>query len=199
MAKQLEFRFHGGKRKNAGRKNRSGLNAHTKRPRVDFRKPLHVTLKSKASGLRKPQIFSRMKQACRRLKRFGVHVIQFAMLGDHIHMIIEARNNPTLASGMKSITGTFAKRFETRFKGRYHLQVITTPTQMKSAYKYVLLNFAKHSKQPPHIDPYSSGSAFTAWAELAHTEGDAEKDSPDSYGLSEPRSWLAQRGWRPAA
>lgn len=198
MGKQLAFRFHGGKRKNAGRINRSGFRAHTRRPRVDFRKPLHITIKT-TPNLRQPAIFKRMKHACKRAQKFGLHVIQFAILGDHVHLIVEAKNNDALTSGMKSLTGTLARRFKKRTKGRYHLQLITTPTQMRNAYRYVLLNYCKHAKRAPHVDPYSSGSTFSGWPKLARLTPETTLESGADYGLAAPRSWLAASGWRRAA
>ena len=47
-ATQLELplkKTHGGRRKGAGRPNRSGLRAHVRRPKLDLRHPIHVTLK----------------------------------------------------------------------------------------------------------------------------------------------------------
>lgn len=197
---QYAFKFRGGKRKGAGRKNRSGQRAHSRRERVDFKKPLHITLKIRKGEPRRGYIFKRMKHACRRLKTFSLHVLHFALLGDHIHMIVEARNNVALTKGIQSLTGTLVKRFGMRFKDRFHLTKITSPRQMKNTYRYVLLNFAKHEKLPAHVDQYSTGHAFRHWRKLIGRfplgDGDRKATRPcEEFGLSEPRSWLAVTGW----
>jgi hypothetical protein len=53
--------------------------------------------------------------------------------------------------------------------GRYHVQLLKSPTQVRNALRYVLLNIRKHFKQrygqapPVKIDAASSGSQFDGW------------------------------------
>lgn len=197
MAKQLAFRTHGGKRKNAGRKNRTGTPAHKKRPRVDRNKPLHVTIRT-TPGLRKIPVLKRMIEACKRARKRGLRVIQFAMLGNHIHLIVEAEGNAELANGIKSMLGILAKRFGVRSKSRYHLTLITTPRQMKNTYRYVLLNYARHAGLPAHVDDYSSACTFTHWSRLARM-AEPDTEPHETYGCAPPTSWLARTGWLRAA
>ena len=194
MAKQLEFKMHGGKRKNAGRKNRTGQSTHKKRPTIDGKKPLHITLKC-TPNLQKPKILNKMKEACKRTQDFEMNVLQFSILCDHIHMIVEAKSNDAVTRGIKSLTNKLAKKFGTKFKGRYHMRIITSPRQMKNTYKYVMLNYAKHADLPAHIDGFSTGDTFTHWSKLTKIHGDHEERKPDHYGLKKPETWLADRGW----
>jgi hypothetical protein len=63
-------------------------------------------------------------------------------------MIVEAKDNQALTTGMRSLFTSLAKRLKRGkiFNGRYHLRAITTPTQMKNTLRYVLLNAAQHAK-----------------------------------------------------
>jgi REP element-mobilizing transposase RayT len=93
------------------------------------------------------------------------------------------------------------------FKGRYHMRPLRTPSEMRNALKYVLLNHSKHTKLVAHIDFFSSGAYFTKWKELVgrregimvleQIEEYREKNSQalTSQVLSQPHSWLARNGW----
>ena len=75
MAKQLELKKvkgWGGKRKGAGRPNRTGLVSHGKREKVDFKKPIHITmqLKKGASKLRTKEWMKEFSLAAKRAKDF---------------------------------------------------------------------------------------------------------------------------------
>lgn len=220
-AKQLEFSGvsgWGGKRPRAGRVNRSGTVHHMRRETVDFRKPLHVTL-SVTEGhesLRSRALLQAFQKSCKRAKDFGLHVIHYALVSNHLHMIVEARDNSALGRGMRSLAGSFAKAVKKLqgdslpgrvFSGRYHLRVIKNPSQMKRTLEYVLLNVCKHRRFLEHMDPYSSARYFPHWRRLLGSrwndviswemEGLSQKTA--EVGLSPPRSWLASRGWLVAA
>ena len=57
----------GGKRKGAGRPNKSGLQAHISREKVNYKKPLHITLKMRKGvvQLRTPKFLKEFQQAIR--------------------------------------------------------------------------------------------------------------------------------------
>jgi hypothetical protein len=60
---------------------------------------------------------------------------------------------------------------------------------MRSAFAYVLLNFRKHLRAVPGVDPRSSGSWFDGW--------NGAIDAPRLPGpLARPKTWLASGGWR---
>jgi hypothetical protein len=94
MAKQLEFEKvggWGGKRRGAGRPNASGLVSHGKRERVNFKKPLHITmrLENGVANLRTRKSMWDFRRAIEAAKRFGFHVIHYSILNNHIHMIVK--------------------------------------------------------------------------------------------------------------
>ena len=176
--KQLGFKGTkgwGGKRRGAGRPNLSGNVSHTKRPEVDFKKPLQIThkLKPGLTTLRRKDLLKAFECCAARTKHFGMHVVHFSLLSNHIHMLVEARDKKALERGMRSLISRMAKLVAFLsdkkggvFKGRYHLSVIKNPTQMKRSLSYVLLNQAKHSKMIEHMDRFSSARYFLGWHKL---------------------------------
>jgi putative transposase len=71
---------------------------------------------------------------------------------------------------------------------RFHSHELRTPTEVRRAIAYVLLNFRKHLHAAPGIDPRSSGVWFEHW-----NHGFAPSDWPRLVSL--PRTWLASTGW----
>ncbi len=212
MAKQLSFKKlsgWGGKRKGAGRKNRTNQVAHGPRAKVSRKNPMHITLRVRKGvvNLRSHGIFKDFKRALREAKRFGLSVNQFSLQGNHLHLIVEAKNNAALASGMKSFGARFAKAVlrasnqkGAAFAGRYHLHILKSPREVKNALKYVLLNQAQHLKVVEHIDGYSSGYFFSQWHKLIKVSSWiqtqlAEPRARDFSHLSPAQSWLLREGW----
>ena len=85
--------------------------------------------------------------------------------------------------------------------GRYHVQLLTSPTQVRNALRYVLLNIRKHFKQrnghasPVKIDEASSGSQFDGWhpgPESLRVKAATQED----VGVARAVSWLLSTGWR---
>jgi len=114
MSKQLTFKKTqgwGGHRRGAGRKNLSGTPNHMKRPKVTLKQPLHVTLrlKEKLPSLRNKSLFKEFKKSIACAKPMGLYVLHFSVQSNHIHLICEAKSNRTLALGMRSLAGRFAK------------------------------------------------------------------------------------------
>ncbi|MGZ3722772.1 MAG: transposase, partial [Bdellovibrionales bacterium] len=145
-------------------------------------------------------------------KVFGIYVIHFSLQSNHIHMIIEAKSGANLAAGMKSLSGRLGKAIRkvtggvgAVFKGRFHMHILKSPTEMKRALEYVLLNTAKHWKFVDHVDDFSSGRAFKEWRKLLGRrfrgliEDQLENSQLKHEELSPPRSWLCREGWMRAA
>jgi REP element-mobilizing transposase RayT len=212
MPKQLEFKKvngWGGKRRGAGRPNTTGLVSHGKRERVNFKKPLHITMRLEkgVANLRTRKIMWDFRRAIAGAKRFGFHVIHYSILNNHIHMIVEAKDSMALASGMKSLSCRFAKAIRRIvggsgrvFAGRFHHHLLNTPTEMKRALEYVLLNHAKHAKLIEHIDEFSSAAAFKEWNSLIGKKMNGFVQEQLAHvgqikELSLPQSWLCSVGW----
>jgi len=193
-AAQLSFTLpsHGGRRRGAGRKPKGprSLVSHRARPRFDKPTPVLVTLRVDwhVWNLRSRRCF-RAIAACfeRSLGRFGLRLIEFSVLGNHLHLIVEADDTESLSRGMQGLSVRVAKALNrvmgTRgrvFADHYHARLLRTPTELVNAIAYVLGNSAHHYGESGS-DPYSSA---TCDRELL---------------LGKPRSWLLRVGWRRAA
>ncbi|MBI2390727.1 MAG: hypothetical protein HYV09_14150 [Deltaproteobacteria bacterium] len=203
----LPMHRHGGARKGAGRPRTSTRVTHAARPRFDgARTPLHVTLRM-AKGvwnLRSQRGYSCVEHALASERRLGaLRVVHFSVQGNHVHMIVEALDRPTLSRRMQGFGIRFAKRVNAmmgRRRGRvladrYHARALGTPREVHRAIAYVLLNHVKHSAQAGRVgiavDPFSSGTTFE------HFAGPVKR--PTGTGpppISRPESWLLKAGWQ---
>lgn len=222
MATQLAFKFKswGGKRRGAGRPNRTKTVSHGARESITWRTPLHVTLKlcSGLPTLRHKPLLRELKRSSIQALKFQFRVVHFSMQSNHLHLIIEAKSNSALALGMRSLAGRFgkivrrhahrlgAKQKGRVFLGRYHLRVIRSSRQMRNTLEYVLLNKAKHSKLVEHLDPFSSGRFFNDWRALLKArfrsliqEECASIPTEQLVPFGQPRSWLCRVGWTKAS
>jgi REP-associated tyrosine transposase len=124
-------------------------------------------------------------------------VIYFSVQTDHLHMIVEGASSRALARGAQGLAVRCARalnrawaRHGRVWSHRYHARALRTPTEVRSAIAYVLLNFRKHLRGAPGVDPRSSGRWFEGWSH--HT-------TPGQLGaIAPPRTWLAAVGWRSA-
>ncbi len=215
MKKQLEFKKikgWGGKRKGAGRKNKSGTVNHGARPVMNERKPVHITMRLQRGlkGLRSPRLLEEFQQSLGLAKQKGLRALHYSLLGNHLHLVAECRDNEALARGMNSFAARFGKMIRKKlggkgkvFGGRYHVKVIHSGRQMRHTLAYVMLNESKHNKLQAEYDDYSSARFFKRWYELIGVRASrwlAEgRSDPLPDHLSAPQSWLARQGWRSAA
>jgi REP element-mobilizing transposase RayT len=192
--KQLAFKIpqRGGKRKGAGRKRRAEKRrvSHTARPRFDRPTPVLVTMRvaSDVWNLRSKRCF-RVIEDCfvGARARFGLRVIEFAVLGNHLHLLVEADSDLSLSRGMQGLSVRIARalnrvmqRRGSVFDDHYHSRLLATPTQLVNAIAYVLGNHEHHYGASRGIDPYSSLACNRARL------------------LCAPETWLLRVGWRRA-
>jgi len=125
-------------------------------------------------------------------------VIHFSVQLDHVHLIAEADSERGLAKGMRGLTTRCALAINraAQHRGsvwhhRYHSHELRTPREVRQAMTYVLLNFRKHLRAAPGIDPRSSGIWFEDWK---------EPFTPSAWPrlVARPRTWLGAVGWRRA-
>jgi len=220
-----ERHTHGGSRPGAGRPKRSKLQSHVRRTEFASRHPLHVTvrLRDGLPSLRRRELFNCFKQAVRKARSQGLAIAHFAVLSNHMHLVLEAPDRRNLARQMQSLGVSLAKRLNSHLarKGavlleRYHVHVLRTPREVRNALAYVLSNAFKHAGSKGRVQLDSFSSAVTvkdpAWAQLLGRRwrsvvGFPEEDSPGSALallaeveslLSRPRTWLLSRGWERA-
>jgi putative transposase len=192
----------GGSRKGAGRKpqgRRTGP-PHAPRPEHDQRHPVHATLRG-VSGLpsfRSEPAFCDLSRALAACSQQHFRLLQFSAQSDHLHLIVEADSTLHLSRGLQGLAircaraiNRAAARRGTVWHQRYHIHALLTPREVRSALVYVLLNFRKHLRAAPGIDPFSSGPWFDGWA---HQPTMAPPPAP----VVRAQTWLGAIGWRRA-
>jgi putative transposase len=202
---------HGG-RKGAGAKPaRRGQGKRQLRVSFDRLTLAHVTLRvvEGLSGLRNSALVKAVRRAfAAGCERGDFRLVEYPIQHNHLHLIVEAESRDALSRGMMAISARFARavnrvlgRTGRVIAGRYHVQLLTSPQQVRNALRYVLLNIRKHFKQrmgvapPVKIDEASSGSQFDGWR--ACPEGARVKATTrQEVGVAEAVSWLLRTGWR---
>src|SRR3954468_1059241 len=165
---ELEFRTWGGRRKGAGRPKSKGSGVpHVPRPALAGRRfPVHATWRM-AEGVW--NLRSRRSWAALAPALYGggqredFRVIHFAIMGNHIHLMVEASDRMRLARGLQGLGVRMAVRLNRlRKRGgrvvgdRYHARILKTPTEVRNVRHYLLTNAQKHYQLPPGPDLYTS-------------------------------------------
>jgi REP element-mobilizing transposase RayT len=151
----LAFRSWGGKRAGAGRKRRGAkMVSHRARPQFHRRFPLHVTLRIRwdVGVLRTQRCFKAIERAFwAGGNRYGLRLVQFAVMNDHIHMMVEAEGKASLSKGLHALNIRVARavnRVQQRrghvLADHYHADILRNPTQVKRVRHYLLSNAARH-------------------------------------------------------
>ena len=191
----------GGRRTGAGRPPVPGRPkmGHDRRARHDARHPVLLTLRAAPTvpSLRSIALFSAIRESIALAKDGMLRVVHFSVQQDHLHAIVEADSHLHLTSGIRGLVIRIALAVK-RAAGvgkiwgdRYHARALATPREVRNAIVYVLLNFRKHLRAAPGIDPRSSGPWFDGWAQPPPAD-------PRPCPTSTPRTWLAAVGWRRA-
>ena len=130
--------------------------------------------------------------------RGGFRLTQFAVLGNHVHLIVEAGSREDLARAMGGLKTRLARalnkvweRSGKVFAERYHDVVLDNPTQVRNALNYILHNGRKHgiAGLERWFDRCSSARWFDGW-------GDADPDTKWPDSLVHAATWLLTKGWR---
>jgi putative transposase len=194
MSRQLSLglRTHGGKRRHAGRKAKGekALVSHAERPRFEGALPSHVTLKVRRDvpNLRSSRRFDVIRRCFKAARgAHGMRLVEFSVLGDHLHLVVEADSNVALSRGVQGLAVRLARQLNRLlqragklFADHYHSHLLRTPTEVWHAIKYVRTNAAHHYGEQGS-DQFSSSSS----------------EALDT--LAEPKGWLLRVGWQRAA
>ena len=165
---------------------------------------IHATLfmsRSAASLPSRPSArrnsFPHLQRALAASSDDSFRVLHFSVQSDHLHLIVEADSGPERARGIQRLAVRCARavnralgRCGTVWAQRYHCHPLRTPREVRVALVYVLLNFRKHLRAAPGIDPRSSGAWFDGWAR------EATPPATPPCPVGPPRTWLASIGWR---
>ncbi len=203
----------GGRRPGAGR--RPGPNPrvlHRSRERFARGVPCHVTLKVRPDvpSLRTVKLVHEVERIfAKGCERGEFRLVHYSLQDDHAHLVVEAKDKDALGRGMKAIGARLARAVNRVFgrKGRvladrYHLRVLRTPSQVRNALAYVLLNARRHAakggkrvSRAMRLDPASSGRWFDGWRWRPAADGPAP---PLARGapVARPHGWLLREGWR---
>ena len=205
----MEFVGWGGERLGAGRK-RSSLRKNVPHVARESRTKTivaHVTFRLAGGlpNLRSKVHFDVIMEAVREIASgLWCRIVEFSVLRNHLHLLVEAANMRELSSSMRSLEIRIAKRLNKHlgrsgpvFGDRYHVHEIETPREARNAIGYVLLNARKHAKEEgidlpdDWIDPRSSAPWFEGWSNRSHIRPCTLKRP-----VPAPRSWLLAVGWR---
>jgi REP element-mobilizing transposase RayT len=192
----------GGARAGAGRKLVAAWPSPPHRPRAPHvaRWPVHVTLRARDGipSLRSTRVFASLRASLSASHKSAFRVVHFSVQSDHVHLVVEGDAPVALVRGVQGLAGRCAKavnrgaaRRGRVWRSRYHSHALRTPTEARRGLVYVLLNFRKHLRASPGVDPRSSGPWFGGWRSPVPTPR-------DGVPVAAPRTWLATVGWRRA-
>jgi len=206
VQQSLAFPKRGGPRRGAGRKKdlARALTTHDVRPQLSERHPAHVTLRMRRGvwNLRSRRTFQVLQKALRDSKRHhaDARFVHFAVLGDHVHLIVEAADRRVLARRVQGLEIRIARALNRMmerngavFADRYHVHVLKSPRETRNAIAYLMRNAARHYGLRG-IDPYSSGVWFDGWRDRTSSIESTTSGVPPP--TSAPGSWLLRVGWR---
>jgi len=206
----LPLRSWGGARKGAGRKPKgaAALMPRDTRPTHAAAHPALVTVKLRPHLPRLRQKQERtalLKHFARAKDRFGFRLLHFAILNDHLHFVVEAKDRLAFTRGMKGLLVRLARglnklwqRKGQVFPDRFHDRALKSPREVRNALVYVLGNGRKHAAQARAIpyfegaDPFTSAPWFDGFLETLEVVG-IERIPPP---VASARTWLAGVGWR---
>jgi putative transposase len=182
----LEFPRRGGRRKGAGRPKGNRV-SHDARPAFSRPTPAHVTVRVRGDvpNLRSSRRFAAIRRCFAKAKqRQAFRMVQFSVLGNHLHLIVEADDSVALSRGMQGLCIRLAKALNKTlgrkgglFDDHYHSHLLGSPAEVARALAYVRNNARRHYGGL-EIDYYSS--AHAGWREL----------------LAVPVTWLLGVGWK---
>lgn len=200
----------GGWRRCAGRKKKPGAVSHDARPELRAYHPQHVTVRlvDGAPNLARGYLMKIIRKVIAASHKDGFSIIEFNVLGNHLHLIIEAASNEALARGMQGLEVRLAKRLNCALKRRgklfahrYHARSLRTPREAFNALRYVLLNRKHHGAEKRFskywVDPYSSAPWFTGWAKPISEHAWMVQDLVGTPAPTKPPTvWLLTTGWK---
>ncbi|MGE5184478.1 MAG: hypothetical protein ACM31C_20550 [Acidobacteriota bacterium] len=132
-------------------------------------------------------------------------IVHFNLLANHLHLILEAASAHARARGMQRLEVRLVRRLNRLlgrrgplFDDRYYTRSLTTPTAVRNALAYVLLDGNRHELEHGAeqvwygVDAYSSGYWFDGWADERWQHEVTHARRP----TAEATTWLLRSGWR---
>lgn len=195
---------HGGARQGAGRKRRDEhlFVPHAARELKAGEYPMHLTARA-VRGLpsfREHRIGSLVLLQLRRLNDPTFQIVHPSVQSNHVHLIAEADDGPTVRRKMNGFMASFARRLNTElgrsgtvWRDRFYGRDITTAREMHNVLTYVFGNAKKHGEMPRdclQLDPFSSAWTFDGWDREVELPSETIRWTPPM-----PRTELLRRDW----
>jgi REP element-mobilizing transposase RayT len=201
-ARQMELALPGwgGRRDGAGRPRTPGRGSsvrHRSRPKHNPAHPVHVTMRARRGipNMRSINLSAVVRAAIAKASRPRFRVTHFSVQVDHLHAIVEATDDRSLARGISGLAIRSARAINRRLRrtgrvwgDRYHARALTSPREVRSGILYVLQNWKKHVAGAHGMDELSSGPWFGGWSGSPPLRGDASPVAPS-------KTWLGTVGW----
>jgi REP element-mobilizing transposase RayT len=131
-------------------------------------------------------------------QRFDVRLIEYSVQSNHLHLIVETKDECSLARAMKGLWVRIARALNRLWQrsgavldDHYHARALKTPREVRNALVYVLQNARKHGAHFSGPDAFSSGPAFDGWKEPIAAAVELQLKP-----LVRARTWLLSIGWR---
>jgi putative transposase len=94
--------------------------------------------------------------------KFGFKLVHYSVMGNHIHLLAEARGKQALARGMKGLGVRVARGLNRLMQrrgrvlgDRYHARILRSPTEVKRVRSYLANNARRHYGWVG-LDPFAS-------------------------------------------
>lgn len=204
---------HGGWRPGAGRPPGRKTVSHDAREELEAKFPLHVTwrIREGVRSLRREAVLEVVRAKLAAYARGDAfRVVEFNVLGNHLHLVVEADGKEALARGLQGLAVRLVRAINKAldrkgdlFAERYHARALRTPREVRNALRYVLLNARHHAADRGKklardwVDPYSSGPWFDGWREPIRSDAPwLERLRKQERPTAAARTWLLARGWR---
>jgi REP element-mobilizing transposase RayT len=151
---------------------------------------------------------ARLRDCIRESHKPTFRIVEFNVLSNHLHLIVEAADAVALSRGIQGFAVRVARRMNsalkrkgTFFAHRYHVRPLTNPTQVRHALRYVLQNRRHHDAEKRFwktwFDPYSSAAWFGGWATTLRASTRWQQvllETPRP--TAKPTTWLLSTGWK---
>jgi len=137
--------------------------------------------------------------------RNGFRLTHYAVLNDHLHFLVEARDRRALSRGLQGLAIRIARALNRLwqrngkvFADRYHDRILKTPREVRNALRYVLANGKKHAAEGREvyvaaaIDTFTSAPWFNGFREPVTVRGIEAMPRP----VTDAHTWMLTIGWR---
>lgn len=130
-------------------------------------------IKQGLCDLRSKRCFSQILESFIRIQeQFPFRIVHYSVQNDHLHLLVEGRDNRLLSRSMQGLSIRIAKAINREigrkgkiFADRYRSRVLKTSSEVRSGIECVLKDVMRHKRgkkvfPPGWVDPFSSAVFF---------------------------------------